>query len=231
MRNTLYNKTFLLSLIILLCSGFIQAQDDETVKTKRSIEAFSEIEVSDAFNITYKQSDTYSLFIETNERYIDDVISEEIDGILTIHLEEDVKPTLLNLYISSPDIEKIVIRGASEFYSEGVIDVDYLEIKASGATRVDARVNVRKLKTRASGVAEIYLRGEADRHDLYASNGSKVIASQLFTNNTDVESRGSAKVRVNATEDLRLLVCLLWLNGPRRNSRGRNTEKPVPHNY
>ena len=140
--------------------------------------------------------------VESNEKYLDNILTEIENETLEIILSERVKPTLLNIVLKVPDLREVELNGATELYTNSIFRAEKFELTCTGATRADMEIDVQVLKTKASGASEVYLRGVAYEHEINAGGGALVIATQLQTTNTLAETMGGAKVKVKTSNKL-----------------------------
>lgn len=205
-------KISLLGTIITLCFALLSTTtsygqigekgNGNIVKKQREVENFNAIDVGGAFNIFLTQGDDHSLFIETDENLQERIKTEVKDGELFITSKFIRKASLLNIYVSTPELNSISISGAAEMKNKATLGVDYLSIDQSGASELDIEVNAKEITASTSGASELELKGITEDLLIDASGASSVNAKELATENAIVESSGSSRVKVNVSGSL-----------------------------
>lgn len=193
-------------LLMLFLPFSMMAQDvkgnKNVVKEERSITTFSKLNVGGAFNVYLNQSDETSLVVEADENLMENIKTEVNGDELRISSKNIKNAKALNIYLSSPKIERLKISGAATLEGENTLTADDLEIIASGASEVELMLDVDELETRASGASSLTLSGSARYHEINASGASEVEAYDLVTNITDAKASGAAQLRINATKEV-----------------------------
>jgi hypothetical protein len=172
------------------------------VRQERSVQDFTQLEIGGAFEVFYTQSEKTSLVVEADENLMDNIQTKVTENKLKISSDNIKNAKVLKIYLSNPALEQIEISGAATLKSENTITGVSFSVDASGASRAMLNIEVERLKTKASGAADLKLRGSATEHDVSASGAAVVQASGLETNITDATASGASRVSINATKEV-----------------------------
>ena len=207
MKNFVLKPIVAISLFALLlssCGGldcFNGSGNQVTVS--RNIGSFTKVETSGSVKIVLKQDSTSSLRILADDN-IQDRIQTTIHGnTLSIDMDGnfcDAGP--ITIYLGSRDYEKIEASGSVEVLSEGKLNLNDLELDLHGSSKVMLDLNAKTLKTSSSGASEIWLKGQAGRHDLDMTGSSSVEALDFVVGEYRINSTGSSKSRINVLNEL-----------------------------
>jgi hypothetical protein len=172
------------------------------VREARELPAFLNIDAGGAFDVYLSQGDVQRVEIETDENLLSHVTAEVKGETLYLTAKAIKKYTELNAYITVPDLEKLMVHGASDLETENKIKLKELTIQASGASDAKLELDVEKLFTDASGASTIILSGKATEHYLNASGASDIKAYDLETERTVVDLSGASTAKVSANEEV-----------------------------
>ncbi len=192
-------KHILTSGLFFLSGMILMAQ---TVTEVRTVENFTAIEAGSIFKIEYTQGEDYFLEIETGEKFLEDIESSVKKGVLKLDFKGSSRNASIIVRIKSPEIEKIILSGASSLKGLTVIESPNLELSLSGATNAEVSVVTETLKTSLSGASTLRIEGIADYHSTNVSGASQLRALDLDTETTIVRTSGASNARVMAKEYL-----------------------------
>lgn len=152
---------------------------------KRTVPAFSAVNLSGAYEVEIVAQKEQSLEIEGDDNLLALVKTEVNNGVLDIFNERSFSTKhAIRLRISVPQLDGLSTSGASDIVASG-IKTDAFEIGTSGAGSLKVTGETKKLLIEMSGA------GEVDTKDLRAENVS-------------VMSSGAANAEVYASEELRV---------------------------
>ncbi len=160
------NYIFFLSLMFALMSGVAYAADGDTkVSEVRKVEAFSSIDITSVGTIYFTQSDTYSLKIEGQEKYVKNTETTVKNGCLVIGFKDRENKGMRNqkngvtIHLSAPDLKKVEFAGVGSFHCDTPLKVDEVKFDVEGVGKVNiSDLTCRKLRVALQGV------GSADIH-------------------------------------------------------------------
>lgn len=169
---------FLLLLICLLSSVSLSAQ---TTTESRSASPFREIHLSGGIDVVYTVGN-YALKVEAESNIIPTIETIVENGSLIIRHKKGVKVRTKYqkvVYVSAPQIDKILSSGGSDFFAEELKNTKDISISASGGA--DVKISVLT----------------APNVSLYFSGGSDAKINNLTATNCDLSFSGGADANVN----------------------------------
>lgn len=148
-------------------------------KKEYALQGFTELEISDALNVTVLQGNSFSVKAEGDRRNIDDLEVRTYNNTLRMRLVNDSRPNRqykTYVTITMPVLESIELSGAVTANISGSVDNFYADISgaselyafdfeakqatinASGASKIEI-LATQVLKANASGASKIRYRG------------------------------------------------------------------------
>ena len=123
----------------LMCVNCASAKsgNEEKVSETRSVNPFHSIEVESVASVYFTQSDTYSLRVEGEKKWVDQTKCTVKDGVLLIAWAEKGKKTTrnvngLSIYISAPDLQKVAFEGVGSFNCKSRLDLKDVKFDVEG---------------------------------------------------------------------------------------------------
>jgi uncharacterized protein YcfL len=206
-------KNLLLSLsIILVCCISCNAQPQ--VKTivndgnaeKRSVTAFTGIEVSNAITVYVSQGNEDAVAVSCSDAdKTKKIITEVKDGILNIYMERSFWSNSnfkAKAYVSIKNIQKLQASGASTIKITEGITCNNLDIKASGASGIKGTINCDKINMQASGASTVNIEGSCNNAQLKASGASDIKGFNFIIKNGKIDASGASNVGVTVNGEL-----------------------------
>ncbi len=173
------------------------------VTENRSLGGFSEIELSGDYQLNIKQDSNYVVNITADDNLMQYVKSEVNGDRLKIHTSRNIcnaGPFIVN--ISLRELNYLKVTGAIKVTSVGKIITKDLQLKLSGATKVDLDLNADNVRTTGSGLTEVNLRGQASSHSVEMSGSGTLNALDFVVSKYEIESSGISNCRINVLNEL-----------------------------
>lgn len=165
------------------------------------IAPFSAIESDAVANIYYTQSPDTRVRIMGNSSETDIVSMNVENGVLYLKRQNDNENQKVDIYISSPQIERLVLTGVGNFSFENAVEGKMLEIRNDGVTNVVANhLMLTHLIVESNGVGNITLGGKTNSLQITSSGVGNVHAHNLDANTVITTSLGVGNVYCYATE-------------------------------
>ena len=173
-------------------------EDDEALTPSTlQLGAFHSVVVSGAGKITITQAEEQYVTTDAGKRKGFSAVVE--DSTLTISMGKKGG----KMWIQVPELKSIDVTGASTVNTQGTLSCEYLEITASGASKIDMRVEATAVNVDASGASKVELEGNTHRLKVSATGASKVDTKDMSADIVDAEASGASKIEVIATDSLR----------------------------
>jgi len=175
----------------------LNAQTSQT----RALSAFSKIQVSDAVNVFYSTSDTLDVKVTGNEKEIANV-ETKVEGSTLVISAKGKYYNPVNVYIKNNQLNDVFCSGGSTFKSLNTIKTDSVAFSGSGASRIVASVEAKKINAVQSGASELSLSGTTDELKAEISGASSLKAYNLISKNANILTTGASLAKVNVNEKI-----------------------------
>jgi hypothetical protein len=198
MKNLLY----LIVVFSLLSSCQYRRGSGNIISENKSVGNFSEVEISSAFDVELKLGSSPSVVVECDDNLLKYVQVEKRGDKLVVRRKGNFNFTdaHFKVFITSPEIDKIDLSGASDMKLIGVLsNPDKLTIKTSGASSITGLVDAPEIVTDASGASDIDLKGRTRLYHAEASGSSDIKTSELKSESTDVRASGASNIAAHSS--------------------------------
>ena len=202
-------KSKFITLITILFIAGTQLLIAQTSQ-KREVSAFTEISLRIGANVHLKQGNTQSVEVSGKEATLEKLIIEVNDRKLVIRYPNDTRfsqwsPGTVDVYVTIPQIDALVIFGSGSIVSEGSIESRILDLTISGSGDIKLDdLKAEKVSATLSGSGNIHLSGKQNTAEFKAviSGQGNVKAIEFPADNVDVNISGSANCWVNSVKNL-----------------------------
>jgi hypothetical protein len=199
------HKTAAFVFIMLFSSFLAQAQtkgSGNLTKEDREVSSFTEIEAGSAFEILLEQGEPLKVTVETDDNYQENIKVTVEDNRLKVSSGSMKNPTAMRIYITAPEISRIITEGAARLDSKNDLKVTNLSLDASGASRITLGAEAELISSNISGASKVYLKGHSSNMKAEVSGAAMLEAIQLVTQSAELEVSGAAKAKVYAVSSL-----------------------------
>ena len=162
---------------------------------------FTAVEVRSAFEVSITQSSSYSVTITADEKIFDNIEVTQTENTLIIGLEPgtiDPSGLFRKAEITMPDLNKLILSGATRGTAEGFSNLNTFVLGLSGASSLEmTNINVGDAEIEVSGASTLDARGTA--HDLSSlvSGASNIDLLNFPVNNADMTVSGASRATIN----------------------------------
>lgn len=200
--------------------GTVEASGDIVTESMEFTD-FTTVEVGNSFSVEITQSDSFTVFIRI-DRGIRDLLDVSQDGdTLRIGLTEPdgFTDAVMEALVAMPDLDALVLSGASAANVSGFQSTEPLDVVVSGASSLQGSLEAGSITFDVSGACSVALRGSAGQLSIAASGSSTLDLTGLTTDTADVTLSGASEATVNVedridTIDLSGTSRLLYLGDP-----------------
>lgn len=199
------HKTAAFVFIMLFSSFMAQAQSKGSgnlTKQDREVSAFTEIEAGSAFEIILEQGEPLKVTVETDDNYQENIKVSVENNRLSISSGSMKNPTAMRIYITAPEITRIITEGAARLDSNNDLKVTNLKIEASGASKINLGAEAELISSAISGASRVFIKGHTNSFTAEVSGASQLEAMQMVAQSADIEVSGAAKAKVYAVSSL-----------------------------
>ncbi len=210
-------KTFLL--LIFIVAGFLLQScyvgsnniikgDGNVLTTTHQLEHFKIINITGMYDVKLLAGQEAVVVLETDKNIQDlTEIKVKNNTLYISSLEEGVyRPTKMEMHITYPDLEQIMIGGACKLQSETTVSSETLLIDIGGAADITMELDVEELITKIAGAANIFYEGRASFHQATLSGASNMRAENLLTRETRINLSGAGSAHVHASRRLHAIL-------------------------
>jgi len=208
-------KEFKVVLAFIIVTFLFYSCDHERIRASEEISsleyaipAYSQLSVANAFNVfvTFSESEEH-IRIEANENIQDRIVVKRDGNTLVIKLKKFTKiqgNATLNAYITTQNITKFDLSGASTIHLENEWLIQNGEIDASGGSDFKGEVDANRLTVDLSGASQTDLYGTANQlhADLSGSSEIRDFDFSVARLRIDLSGASDAFLLVNETIDV-----------------------------
>lgn len=170
---------------------------------ERKVTPFTGIRVSGGIAVQLSQGSDYALAVSASDpKYVNNIKTEIIDGILTIsysgsnlRMNENRN---LRAYIAFKNLESLQVSGACDLIINEALKGDKMKFTFSGASSLKGTVNIESLSLNMSGASTLKIDGKVGKLDAESSGASDIKNYNLVAE--------SAQIRLSGASDMRLTV-------------------------
>ncbi len=210
MKAILWGATLILmSISIMGCDNDdIRITPSNQVTTvEHSITEFSDLLISDVFQVYIRFSSARpAMQIEANSNLHSFIEIKQDDDELSIELDDDVTlapgTSVLDVYLSVPNIETIEARGAARVILEDHWQTELAEVELTGASSCEGTVITNRLVADLTGASILTIEGSALTFDIEAKGGSEMTGFDFVTEKLSADLQGACHLTLTVNDEL-----------------------------
>jgi len=171
----------------------------------REVPAFNQISLEGVFNVYLLQKDKESVRIEADENVLPFILTEVVDGLLTVKLKEDtkiVKMKKINIYITLKDIQKLETKGVGMVQSMEKLNLKTVELSLKGVGATKLNLDCESLTIHSELVGSLVLQGSGKSLIIKHKGIGSFEAFDFKAETVNLESDGIGKAEVYASDEL-----------------------------
>lgn len=175
-----------------------------SVTFEENYRGFDKLEFSNAIEAEIEYGDEYQVVVSIDENLKNYVEIKKQGNQLSFGMRSGVSYSNINfkVYVIMPALRKLEASGACELMVSGFKSKDDLVIDVSGATELEAFVNVGNLYLDVSGASEIELIGSGKHLEIDGSGASDLELSDFKVLTATVDMSGASELEINVLESL-----------------------------
>jgi hypothetical protein len=205
-------RKFLIGLTIILSVVSCHINLNKTIKgsgrmssEERNVSDVSRIKIRGGINVEVVPGAS-SLTVEADDNLLRYIETKEENGWLVIKTKDNVNLKSnhkIRVYISTDMLTAIniagsgYVKGAGKFSGAQKLDVDI-----AGSGDVVLAINTPKVRVDIRGSGSVTLSGETRDANVDIAGSGNYLAEDLFTENTDIDIKGSGDAKVHADNTL-----------------------------
>lgn len=199
-------KNYILTILASVFFTFLSTSGYSQFQVLRTLPDFKSVEVSGSADVYINQGKGNTYLVQAPSDQMQHLEVAVIDGVLKISYSPKrmfkLSSEAVKVYLTIKDVEAIKASGASNVYSENILELKSLYLESSGASDIKVELKVNDLTLKSSGGADIKLKGEAVHMKATASGGSDIDAKNLIAKRAELKASGGADIVAHVTEEL-----------------------------
>jgi len=195
---------------LALTLGLAACGDDESVRGSGNVVSeemtfadFTAIEAANTFTVEIVQSDSFDVTIRVDDNIQDLLDVSRAGDTLRLRLKRGVRlrgNVTLEAKIAMPNLDRLVLSGASSASVSGFRSQDRLDIELSGASTVEGDLEAGDTDIEASGASKVVLEGTATNLIIRGSGASSLDLADFIVDAAEVRLSGASQATVNVAE-------------------------------
>jgi hypothetical protein len=209
---------FVLALSMMLILGACSNVEQEKAEPKRTSEkrevpSFTRITMAGIGDLVIHQGEREGVELEGSTDILPYVTTQVTNG--TLHIEQKPRgwlesfkaggtPFIAHLYLKT--LEEVTLSGQGNLTSDKTIESQNLTIKVSGSGKVNLTLEGNEFTASIAGSGQYDLKGKVNNQNIQISGTGSYYASNLLSNHTSIDIRGSGQVEVNVQKQLNVII-------------------------
>jgi hypothetical protein len=202
----LRHTVLLLVIALSACSVAGLSGSGNVVSITSDSSGFDQVVISDAFRVSIRQGEDFSVVIRVDDNLVDDVEVSQVGRRLTLGLRPDlsrgVRRATLEADITMPVLAALEASGASRVALSGFVSQEDLEMVASGASVVTGDIQAGSATMTASGASDISLVGSGEDLVLEVTGASSADLAEFPVSDVRAVLEAASTAVVNASGTL-----------------------------
>ncbi len=204
--------TLLASVFFSSCerSPFCKQGKGDIVTRTISVEDFTGVKLSKAFDIVISQGDVQEIVAEGHENIINDLEIDVSGNTANFDLEKKCYSRYdLTVYVTVTDLSAVIIKGSGDIVINEFLNLENLEItiKGSGDIRAAGDLEIAgATDVSIEGSGDIYLQGTTETQNLTITGSGEYSAYNFISENCYITIKGSGDCEVYANSILDVYI-------------------------
>ncbi len=172
----------------------------DTVTIDRNVGDYDQIALAGWFDVDLVDGKEGKLSLKGESNLLEYVVTEVIDGKLTIKVEKgvDLKPSSwedgIRITIPVESITSLALSGSGDIVGKKTIKTDNFKTSMSGSGDITIEVEAHSIEASMSGSGDITLSGRTSNFDATISGSGDIKAYELDADNVEATVSGSADI-------------------------------------
>jgi len=201
MRYFLLFATF----ILLATSCYQIFGSGNIITQKRNTATFTGVSVGSAFEVEIKKGTSNEVIVESDDNLLEYIETNVDDGVLEIRHQRNrnFSNGHYKVFLTMPEIDFVKASGAASIkILDPLGSKTNINLEASGAATIDAKLDAPNIDVKSSGASTMNLSGTTQNFTVKASGSSEIKSALLSSENTKVTSSGASSINAFASVSL-----------------------------
>jgi hypothetical protein len=212
----------LLSMLSLAACGQIVMGNGRVVSEQRDLAGFRSVDLSGSGTLKLHRG-AFRVEVKSDSNVIPYIRTEVSGGELRIGQKPMlaiIKPTILEIDVTMPELEGVIVSGSGMAYAEpfsghsfsgrvsgsggfkGELAYDTIDLGGSGSGGFDLAAKASRLELRCSGSGGAFISGSADSAEIGLSGSAEIGARDFAVRSAKLSISGSGSVEIRAEAEL-----------------------------
>ena len=182
-------------------------QGGQRVEERRPLKGFERIEQQGSIDVKYRQGTTFSVVVRAPRSVVKNVLTRVEGNKLIVGMKGESRIVRfgwnrsddVTVYVTSPDLTGVELRGSGDFECKTHLDTDCLDVSVRGSGDMDFYdIICDKISVSLVGSGDVDIRKVVTRQsDIQLVGSGDVKVSQQQSRLTRIELKGSGDIKVN----------------------------------
>jgi hypothetical protein len=183
-------KNLIFTLSLVFTGFFVQAQ---TTTETRELNAFDQLEVSDAIEVELKKGDKHEIIITASGIELNQVSAKIDKRKLVLEISgNNPKSSSVSAVLTYVQLNEIEAGSGARVIVKDIIENKTLSLKVSTNAYIEAAIKADKLILEAETNAKMFVKGTADNLDYNAFTNAEIEGEGLVVKNAEVRTNTNA---------------------------------------
>lgn len=210
MKISVVSSCIVLALALCSCSTsglkISYTSDADHVTESRSLSGFEKIHINGSPTVYFTQADSFSVRVKGPKDKLENIITEVEGSTLTVRNKGKIGLVNVSLggdhcsvYVTSPDIVAVSVSGSGDFYCDGSVDTDAIDMRVTGSGNIEfSDIICDRCDALVVGSGDLDIRHLDTRQTTGTVVGSGDLKiKQINSADTNLEVRGSGDIEVD----------------------------------
>ncbi|VAW27964.1 hypothetical protein MNBD_BACTEROID07-725 [hydrothermal vent metagenome] len=202
--NTFFARLLSFAFILLFAGSlYAQMRGNGIVEEQtRALKGFSAISSTGSVDVFVKQGDAYSVVVRADGNLLNYVKTEVRNNTLFISVTRNIwRAKTLEVHITMKTLQKVVMSGSGDFYSNAPFSAQNLQFVLSGSGDVKAALAAKNVQIKVRGSGDIEVNGIRGNLGIDVKGSGDVEASGLQLETCFLNMLGSGDVKLKGRAD------------------------------
>lgn len=202
-------KTLFIMMALVQVAAGAMAGNKQVVKEKRQLKGFERIELLGSVDIKYRQGKAFAVEVSAPKSVLRQVETRVTGNKLTVNMKGDGKrfnfgvadSDDVEVYVTSPDLIGVTVKGSGDFDSKGRLDTDNLDVVLEGSGDIDFDdIICDRIKVALTGSGDVEVKTlKALQTQVDVVGSGEVELSFRNSGSVDARLKGSGDIKLKGT--------------------------------
>lgn len=206
MMKTKHTLLYLLAILAFSCNPRSEKNLGELITETRPISEISELKINGVFNVYIQQGDEETLEINAYEEVLDYLIISENGSELLLDFDPEEADFLDDktpeIHLTLADLSKLEFDGVGNIRTKNRLRLNEFQIQGDGVVNLELEFEAERLDVEIDMMGNTRFSGKAEVAKINFEGMGNLEASELITQNLEINSSGMGRVAVHCEGEL-----------------------------